>query len=169
MGGDLSVGENFGMSDIFISRYLPSLDAKRRLSLPAAYRDVIEARSGSRNQVLIAEHPEHPALRVYDPRYGQSLYQAMQTKFGDELSSEQELWAIGSISALTDYTLDSGGRLGLTDNLIEHTGIVDDVLCLGVGAHFMIWNPDEAIARIDKNDVIKKFVASQRAARKPKA
>jgi MraZ protein len=149
-----------------MSRFMPSLDAKRRVSLPAAFRDVIEKRSGSRASVLIAEHPDHPALRVYDPGHGKALFHSMQGKFAGELSADQEMWGMEMLSTLTESSLDTGGRLVMSDDMITHTGIKDEVLCLGVGSHFLIWNPDAAIASIDKNGVLKNYVASQRAGRR---
>ncbi len=169
VGRVLSGGEGFGVSDFFMSRFMPSLDAKRRVSLPAAFRDVIEKRAGSRATVLVAEHPEHRALRVYDPSHGKTLFESMQTKFAGELSADQELWGMEMLSTLNECSLDSGGRLVMSDDMITHTGIKDEVLCLGVGSHFLIWNPDTAIATIDKNDVLKNYVASQRAGRKDRA
>jgi MraZ protein len=148
---------------------MPSLDAKRRVSLPAAFRDVIEKRSGSRAAVLIAEHPDHPALRVYDSSHGKALFETMQGKFAGELSVDQEMWAMDMLSSLNECSLDTGGRLVMSDDMIAHTGIKDEILCLGVGSHFLMWNPDTAIASIDKNDVLKNYVASQRANRKDRA
>jgi MraZ protein len=169
LGRILSGEEGLGLSDFFMSRFMPSLDAKRRVSLPAAYRDVIEKRAGARSAVLVAEHPDHPALRVYDPGHGKTLFESMQAKFAGELSADQEMWGMEMLSTLSECSLDANGRLVMSDDMITHTGIKDEVLCLGVGSHFLIWNPDTAIAKIDKNDVLKNYVASQRANRKERA
>jgi MraZ protein len=153
---------------VFISRFMPVLDSKGRFSLPPAFRDCLEARSATRTQLLIAEHPQHAALRCFDVGHASKLLSSIETKFGDDISAPQEQKSYELLSSLTDCSIDGGGRIILDDIFRSATGIHEDVLCLGMGHYFELWNPDTAVATIDSNGALKRYVEMQRASRKAK-
>ncbi len=162
------------MLDIFISRFVLPLDAKRRVSLPAKYRDVVERQSGQRTMVLAAEHDAFPALRIYAPSHAQKLYQSLVSAHGDDFSLDGEKAALAKLSTLQEVSVDSGGRIVLSDDMSHYIGAKEDVLCLGAGAYFLMLSPDTALKHIDpdnkmKNEALKDFIAAQRAGRKGNA
>jgi MraZ protein len=172
--GKILSGRNGAVLEIFVSRYVLPLDAKRRVSLPAKFRDVVERLSGQRSMVLAAEHNDFPALKFYQPLHAQKIYQSLVNAHGDDFSAEAETAALSKLSTLQEVSVDGGGRIILNDDMIKYMGAKDDVLCLGAGAHFLMLSPDAALKYIDadnkmKNDALREFVASQRSGRKGSA
>ncbi len=138
------------------------LDAKNRVSLPADFRDVLAERSANRNEVMLDGHPDWPALRGYDIRYSETLQHVLDEKHGEGLSLDKELDAIDLFGSVETCGLDANGRFVMGDWLRSKAELDRELLFIGLGTHFLVWNPDRAIAIIDKKGAIAAFVASER-------
>lgn len=109
-----------------------SLDAKGRLSVPTRHRDVLSANADG--QLTITKHP-HGCLMVF-PR-------PEWEKFRDRvanLSMEAQWWKRMFLGNAMDVDMDGTGRVLVPPELRQAVGLSRDVLLLGMGKHFELWD-----------------------------
>ncbi|MGP1630632.1 MAG: division/cell wall cluster transcriptional repressor MraZ [Giesbergeria sp.] len=109
-----------------------SLDAKGRLSVPTRHRDVLSANAAG--QLTITKHP-HGCLMVF-PR-------PEWEKFRDRianLSMEAQWWKRMFLGNAMDVDMDGTGRVLVPPELRQAVGLSRDVLLLGMGKHFELWD-----------------------------
>lgn len=130
-----------------------SLDAKGRMTLPTRYRDALH--QASAGQVALLESNDGCLLLMpYDQwsrrverltQPGDLTAQAGQTDsldhgldWDDDTGQERRRFWLG----LSDTPeLDSAGRILVNPVLREGAGIGREVMLLGVGSHFELWDP----------------------------
>ena len=112
-----------------------SLDAKNRLAVPIKHREALQL-NGAGNLVLTA-HP-HRCLLLYP----QAAWEPIQTKmmalssFDKQSSSLQRLL----VGFAEDIALDSAGRILVSPVLREFAALDKEVMLVGQGSHFEIWD-----------------------------
>ena len=140
-----------------LGREQVTLDAKHRLALPARYRASVEAICA--DQLVLTEHPDGFLLLMPEPKW-----QSFALQFANAGGASQWLKRIilGGACALS---LDSAKRFLLPQELRQAAGIDKQVLLLGVGDYFELWNPADFAAQRDKQRVIQApDAATQQAA-----
>ena len=122
-----------------LGREQVTLDAKHRLALPARYRDSVQALCA--DQLVVTEHPDGFLLLMPEPKW-----QSFAAQFASAGQGSQWLKRIilGGASAVQ---LDSAKRFLLPAELREAAGLGKQVLLLGVGEYFEIWNPEDFAAQ----------------------
>ena len=130
--------------DLFVSHVTAKLDAKGRVSIPAAFRAVL-ARDGFEGLYL---HPSldapaldcggHGLLRQID-----ALMAALPL-----YSEERDSFSTALFGASEILKLDGEGRIVLTARLKEATGIASEVAFVGQGQKFQIWEPGRFLAHL---------------------
>lgn len=125
--------------DRFVSRFTKQIDAKGRVSIPAPFRSAL-SRDG------------YEGLFCY-PALSQSAIDAGGTKLIadietlleelDKFSDEYEQFALALYGDSHTLKIDSGGRIILPDELKAHAGITDQVIFVGCGTKFQIWEPGQ--------------------------
>jgi MraZ protein len=108
-----------------------SLDAKGRLSMPTRHRDALIA---ANNQITITRHP-HGSLMVF-PRPAWQV-------FSDEvarLPMDALWWRRIFLGNAFDVEMDSTGRVLVSPELREAAGITKEVVLLGMGSCFELWD-----------------------------
>ena len=132
-----------------------SLDAKGRLSVPTRHRDVLAATAAG--QVTLTKHP-HGCLMLFP--------QPEWEKFRERISAlpmAAQWWKRIFLGNAMDISLDATGRVLISPELRSAAGISRDVILLGMGNHFELWDSSsyqthEAKAmQGDMPDVIKDF------------
>lgn len=132
-----------------------SLDSKGRLSVPTRHRDVLNA--NTEGQLTITRHP-HGCLMLF-PR-------PEWEKFRDRianLSMDAQWWKRMFLGNAVDVDMDGTGRVLISPELRQAAGLSRDVLLLGMGKHFELWDKatydaEEAKAiQKDMPDVFKDF------------
>ena len=114
-----------------------SMDAKYRLAVPSKHRDVLQAQ-GAGNLILTA-HP-HRCLLLYP----QPLWAPIEAKinslssFNPQTSAYQRMM----VGQAEDLSLDSAGRLLVSPVLRGFAKLDKDVMFVGQGSHFELWNLD---------------------------
>ena len=109
-----------------------SLDAKGRLSMPTRHRDVLGANAN--NQVTITKHP-HGCLMIF-PR-------PEWEKFRERIAAlpmSAQWWKRIFMGNAMDMELDGTGRVLVSPELRQAAGIEKDVMLLGMGNHFELWD-----------------------------
>ena len=109
-----------------------SLDAKGRLSVPTRYRDVLSADAAG--QLTITKHP-HGCLMVFPrPEWEQFRDRIAQ------LPMSAQWWKRIFLGNAMDVDMDGTGRVLVSPELRQSAGLTRDVLLLGMGKHFELWD-----------------------------
>lgn len=109
-----------------------SLDAKGRLSVPTRHRDVLSANAAG--QLTITKHPDGCLMVFPRPEW---------EKFRDriaELPMQAQWWKRMFLGNAVDVDMDGTGRVLISPELREGAGITREVLLLGMGKHFELWD-----------------------------
>ena len=151
----------------FVSHYVLRLDAKGRISVPAAFRTVL-ARDGFEGVYC------HPALdRPALDAGGNALLaeiRALITGY-PPYSEQREQFALSLYGTSETLKIDSEGRVVLTETLKAHAGITDAATFVGLGNKFRIWEPSRFRAELaeatEKVRAFKQELGARMAAAKP--
>lgn len=131
----------------FLSTATNRVDAKRRVSLPAAFRDLLEGEPA--RAVYCFPSLDHPAIEGITPTRMDQLVDLV-----DELgpySEEGQALAKGVLARAHKLDVDDDGRVLLPESLMAHAGIADRATFVGLGRRFEIWSPEAHAAQdIDK-------------------
>lgn len=109
-----------------------SLDAKGRLSVPTRHRDVLSASAAS--QLTITKHPDGCLLVFPRPEW---------EKFRERISDlpmSAAWWKRMFLGNAMDVDMDGTGRVLVSPELRQSAGITREVLLLGMGRHFELWD-----------------------------
>ncbi len=129
------------MSDEYFHGYaLNAVDAKSRLSIPADYRDVIQARSASKD-LRLAPSRHAPCLIGYDKSYFARLKADHDARFAAQSNRERDRDATAIFAGVTPLTIDDAGRIVLPPVLRKLRGIRSHVWFVAGGDFFEAWNP----------------------------
>ena len=109
-----------------------SLDAKGRLSVPTRHRDVLSANAAG--QLTVTKHP-HGCLMVF-PR---PEWEKFRDRIAD-LPMEAQWWKRMFLGNAIDVDMDATGRVLIAPELRQAAGLSRDVLLLGMGKHFELWD-----------------------------
>lgn len=105
-----------------------SLDVKGRLSMPTRHRDALGA------ALTITKHP-HGCLMVF-PR-------GAWEQFRDRIASlpmQAQWWKRIFLGNAMEVDMDASGRVLVSPELRSAAGITKDVVLLGMGAYFELWD-----------------------------
>jgi MraZ protein len=130
--------------DRFVSQYTLRLDAKGRVSIPAAFRAVL-ARDGFEG-LYCYRTLDRPALDVG----GNALLADIEALIGlfPPYSEEREQFCASLYGSSEVLKIDGEGRVMLTEALKSHAGIGDAVAFAGLGHKFQIWEPERFRAEL---------------------
>ena len=121
-----------GNVKVFQGASFIALDAKGRLAVPTRHRDALgEGHSG---QFTITKHP-HGCLMVFP--------QAEWEKFRDRIAAlpmQAQWWKRIFLGNAMDVALDATGRMLVSPELRKTAGISKDVVLLGMGSYFELWD-----------------------------
>ena len=105
-----------------------SLDVKGRLSTPTRHRDVLGA------ALTITKHP-HGCLMVF-PR---SAWEQFRDRIAS-LPMQAQWWKRIFLGNAMDVEMDASGRVLVSPELRAAAGISKDVVLLGMGSYFELWD-----------------------------
>jgi len=132
-----------------------SLDAKGRLSVPTRHRDVLTATAAG--QLTITKHP-HGCLMVFT--------RGEWEKFRERLAAlpmSAQWWKRIFLGNAMDCDMDGNGRVLISPELRAAAGLSKEVVLLGMGNHFELWDAqtyaaqEQAAMQADMPDVFKDF------------
>lgn len=121
----------------FVSNVTLRLDAKGRVSIPAAFRSVL---TGDGFEGLYC----YPALdRPAIDAGGNSLMAEIEALIARHapFPEERERFALALYGTSETLRVDGEGRVILSDSLKRHAGITDQAAFVGLGHKFQIWEP----------------------------
>ena len=115
-----------------------TLDAKGRMTIPARHRDALMMQSEGR--VTLTRHP-HGCLLLF-PRTTWELHREEIAKWPMSARSWQRIF----LGNACDVDMDGAGRILVAPELRSAVELARDVMMLGMGTHFEVWDAQKLAA-----------------------
>ena len=142
---------------MFLSTYEKQLDGKRRLLIPAEFRT---AENGAEHKVFCFPSIEADCLEAGGDHYFQALVSMIRgLPFGSAQRSALEWQVLGEQRPLA---FDGGGRITLPEHLAQDAGLGEDVVIVGLGSRFQIWDRARWNARRDERRALARQAVRER-------
>lgn len=109
-----------------------SLDAKGRMSIPAKHRDALAIQCEAR--LTLTRHP-HGCLLLF-PRPVWERHREQIAAWPMSARAWQRIF----LGNACDVELDGAGRILIAPELRAAVGLARDVMMLGMGSHFEVWD-----------------------------
>lgn len=112
-----------------------NLDTKGRMTIPARHRDALTVQCEGR--VTLTKHP-HGCLLLF-PR-------PVWEKHREEIAAwpmQARSWQRIFLGNAADIDMDGAGRILITPELRSAVGLTREVMVLGMGSHFEIWDSEK--------------------------
>jgi MraZ protein len=122
-----------------------SLDAKGRLGVPMKHREPLAGKNGAGKLVLTA-HPQG-ALLLYPMAAWEPILQRVMTF--PSLDATASAWKRLLMGFADEQSLDNSGRILISPELRNYAGIEKQVMFVGQGSHFEIWNVNAWEAQVN--------------------
>lgn len=142
MVGKSAAGWEFVSLFVFRGGPVLTLDAKGRLTVPSRWRDVLVATVNG--QLMIAKDPAR-CLTLY-PR---PVWDAFEREL-DKLPMKDDGWRRLFIGSAQEVEIDSSSRVLVPPELREWAQLEKDVVFMGVGDRFELWDK----ARLDATEAV---------------
>ncbi len=132
-----------------------ALDAKGRLTVPARHREVLQALCNG--QLTLTKHPEGCLMVFPRPAWEQ---------FRDRVAAlpmSAAGWKRVFLGNAQDVEIDSAARVLVAPELRLAAGLQKDVMLLGMGSHFELWDAqayaahEAAVMQSELPDALKDF------------
>jgi MraZ protein len=115
-----------------------SLDAKGRMAVPSRHRDALQALCAG--QLTITKHPDG-CLMVF-PRPAWEVFRDKVAALPMSASGWKRIF----LGNAMDVEVDSASRVLVSPELRQAAGISKDVMLLGMGSHFELWDAQKYAA-----------------------
>ncbi|HXD05559.1 MAG TPA: division/cell wall cluster transcriptional repressor MraZ [Burkholderiaceae bacterium] len=109
-----------------------ALDAKGRLTVPARHRDVLRATAN--DQLTVTKHPDGCLLVFPRP-----VWEGFRDKVA-ALPMSADGWKRIFLGSAMDVDIDSASRVLVSPELRAAAGLSKDVMLLGMGTRFELWD-----------------------------
>jgi MraZ protein len=109
-----------------------NLDAKGRMSIPAKHRDALSIQCEGR--LTLTRHPHGCLLLFPRPVWEQHREQIASWPMS------ARAWQRIFLGNASDVEMDSAGRILVSPELRSAVGLQKDVMMLGMGSHFEVWD-----------------------------
>lgn len=118
---------------VFIGEYIVSFSAPGRIVLPKKIRELLD------NTMFILSKGFNFCLAGYSRQdWEQRTHELLNVSLLDNQELEKRRFLFSSAAYVE---VDDQGRFVITKNLLEHAGLEKQVVIIGAGDHFEIWNP----------------------------
>ena len=123
----------------FFGGHENKLDAKNRVSIPAAFRAVL--RDVNAQKLVLRPSREHPSIEAWPDVYFAEL------EARDVPADELDDWEWATYAGAVETEPDRDGRVILNNEMIDWAGLSEAVSVVGLGKRFEIWDRTAAKAR----------------------
>ncbi len=121
-----------------------AIDAKGRMTIPARHRDALLVQSEGR--LTLTRHPDGCLLMFPRP-----AWEAVREKIA-ALPINASGWRRFFLGNAADVEMDGAARVLIPPELRKAAGLAKDVMLLGMGTHFEIW--DAASLAVKESEAI---------------
>ena len=122
---------------MFLSSYENKLDKKGRVSVPATFRTHLS--SMGYNGFICYPSFNHSALEACSQERIEKLSDTIDTL--NPFEEKRDYFATSILSESVQFQFDTEGRISLTEKLLNHEKIKNNILFVGLGKTFQIWEP----------------------------
>ncbi|HSH71982.1 MAG TPA: division/cell wall cluster transcriptional repressor MraZ [Methylophilaceae bacterium] len=122
-----------------------NMDVKGRLAVPAKHRDALQAQCAG--HLVLTVHPHRCLLMYPQPAWEPIQAKMMALSSFDKQSSALQRLLVGHAE---DIEMDTAGRLLVSPVLREFAGLEKQVMLVGQGSHFELWNMEAWRAQLDR-------------------
>jgi MraZ protein len=143
---------------MFRGRHEHTIDAKGRTSVPARYRDALDA-AGEKRIVLTSALDR--CLQAYSPPEWNAFEERL-AKLPQFDRVVQKLKRI-CVSGAVECDIDDVGRILVPPSLREHAGLRKEVLWAGSGHYAELWDKEEWLKNIETSDEERQSMAQRLA------
>lgn len=146
------------LSDFFTGKWLNSVDAKGRVSVPAALRKIVTARAPESKSLMLARHERDACISGFDRSYVALAYQDMRAMQAADIAAgrpaDSRFARSGSLfGSIEEIAIDGSGRIILPPGLRRRAQITDSAMFVGVGETFEIWSPEIALNCVERPEM----------------
>ena len=122
---------------MFLSSYENRIDKKGRVSVQATFRSHLN--SLGYNGFKSYPSFNHSALEACSQERIEKLSKTIDSL--NPFEEKRDYFATSILSECINLQFDTEGRISLTEKLLDHAKIKNDVLFVGLGKTFQIWEP----------------------------
>ena len=122
---------------MFLSIYENKLDKKGRVSVPATFRSHLS--SLGYNGFICYPSFNHSALEACSQDRIEKLSNTIDSL--NPFEEKRDYFATSILSESINLQFDTEGRVSLTEKLLKHANIKNNILFVGLGKTFQIWEP----------------------------
>ena len=119
---------------MFLSSFEGKLDSKNRISIPSTFRNTI---SISNENVYLFRSLKYSCLEVHLASKINSLIKSFDEN--DFFSKKNDHFKTAILSELEEVSIDKDGRLTLRETHQNFSKIKKEIMFIGKGNHFEIW------------------------------
>ena len=122
---------------MFLSSFENKLDKKGRVSVPSTFRSHLN--SMGYNGFITYPSFNHSALEACSQDRIEKLSKTIDSL--NPFEEKRDYFATSILSESVNLQFDTEGRVSLTTKLLNHAKIKNDILFVGLGNTFQIWEP----------------------------
>ena len=123
---------------MFLSTFENSLDKKGRVSVPSSFRAYLN--SMGYNGFISYPSFNYPALEACSQDRIEKLSNTIDSL--NPFEEKRDYFATSILSESENLQFDTEGRISLSEKLLNHAKIKSNVLFVGLGKVFQIWDPN---------------------------
>ena len=122
---------------MFLSSFENKIDKKGRVSVPSTYRSHLN--SMGYNGFITYPSFNHSALEACSQDRIEKLSSTIDSL--NPFEEKRDYFATSVLSESVNLQFDTEGRVSLTQKLLDHAKIKNNILFVGLGKTFQIWEP----------------------------
>lgn len=123
--------------NIFLSKYINSIDKKGRVSIPASYRLILSGQAF--NGIIAYPSFRNKCIEACSISRLEAISSSIQNL--DPFSDERDAFETIILGEAVQLPFDSEGRVIIPKSLLNHVDITDQACFVGKGVTFEIWQP----------------------------
>lgn len=145
-GRDIVMADGQTLKGVFVGHFTHSLDPKKRLTIPAEWREL----AGVQSRLFVLPGIDVKCLCVYPASELTRRLEKLRTLSIADGKGRQFARTLGSRSDWASW--DSQGRIRIKDELLQYAGLENQVELVGTFDGFELWSPDNWKAESDGVD-----------------
>ena len=122
---------------MFLSTYENKLDKKGRVSVPASFRSYLS--NLGYNGVICYPSFNHQSIEVWPQDRIEKISNSIDTL--NPFEEKRDYFATAVLSESSNLIFDTEGRVQFPNKLLNFAKIKSDILFVGLGKTFQVWNP----------------------------
>ena len=123
---------------MFLSTYENKLDKKGRVSVPASFRSYLS--NLGYNGVICYPSFNNQSIEAWPQDRVEKISNSIDTL--NPFEEKRDFFATSILSDSENLQFDTEGRVSLSEKLLNHAKIKNNILFVGLGRTFQIWEPN---------------------------